>query len=53
MEGKGANGTTVKGYPRPGSKGVSKNTVAFTCQRKTVGPEYVKAMLHTLTVMAT
>ena len=29
LEGKGANGTTIKGYPRPGSKGVSKNAVAF------------------------
>ena len=25
MEGKGANGTTIRGYPRPGSKGVSRN----------------------------
>ena len=30
MEGKGANGTTIKGYPRPGSRGMSKNAVAYT-----------------------
>ena len=52
LEGKGANGTVIKGYPRPGSKGVSKNAVAFTFQMETVGPEYEKAMHPALTVMA-
>jgi hypothetical protein len=30
MEGKGANGTTLKGYPRPGSRGISKDAIAYT-----------------------
>ena len=52
MEGKGANGTAIKGYPRPGSKGVSRNAVAFTFQMETVGPAYKMAMDRALKVMA-
>ena len=50
--GKGANGTTVKGYPRPGSKGTSKNAVAFTFQMEMVGPEYEMSMSRVLTTIA-
>ena len=52
MEGKGANGTTIKGYPRPGSRGMSKNAVAYTFQVETVGPGYEMAMDSGLKVMA-
>ena len=52
MEGKGANGTTIKGYPRPGSRGMSKNAVAYTFQVETVGPGYEMAMDRGLKVMA-
>ena len=52
MEGKGANGTTIKGYPRPGSRGMSKNTVAYTFQVETVGPAYEVAMDRGLKVTA-
>ena len=52
MEGKGANGTTIKGYPRPGSRGMSKNAVAYTFQVETVGPGYERAMDRGLKVMA-
>ena len=50
--GKGANGTTVKWYPRPGSKGTSKNAVAFTFQMETVGSEYERAMSRVLMTIA-
>ena len=52
MEGKGANGTTIKGYPRPGSRGMSKNAVAYTFQVETVGPGYELVMDRGLKVMA-
>ena len=52
MEGKGANGMTIKGYPRPGSEGVLRNVVAFTFQMETVGPAYEMAMDRALKVMA-
>ena len=52
MEGKGANGTTIRGYPRPGSRGVSKNAVACTFQMEMVGPAYETAMDRGLQVMA-
>ena len=51
MEGKGANGTTLKGYPRPGSRGMSRNAIAYTFQVETVGPGYEMAMDRGLKVM--
>ena len=52
MEGKGANGTTLKGYPRPGSRGMSRNAIAYIFQVETVGPGYEMAMDRGLKLMA-
>ena len=47
LEGKGANGTKIAAYMRPGSKGGSTNAIALTFQTETVGPGYE----HCITVV--
>jgi hypothetical protein len=52
LEGKGANGTKIAAYMRPGSKGGSTNCIAITFQTETVGPAYERCITVVLEYMA-